>query len=110
MRVEVHSEGAGAGFATDARRIVARALSGNAGMVDRVRVCAEAGEDAQVLCRFEVQGLRPWRVIVEEVDPDARQALERAASRAAINVGQTLERLLRTTCRGPQPWPATRLS
>ena len=108
MRVEVRSEGAGDGFVADARRRVAQALAGNAGAVERVRVCAQAGGDSQVLCRFEVQGLRAWRVIVEEVDADARQALERAASRVAINVGHTLERVQRTACRGPQPWPATR--
>jgi len=110
MRVEVRSEGAGDGFAEHARRLACAALAGNAGKVDRVKGSAEAGEDGLVLCRFEVQGLRAWRVIVEEVDADPRQALERAASRAAMNVGHTLERVQRTSCRGPQPWPSTRAS
>ncbi|HEY3445455.1 MAG TPA: hypothetical protein VGK67_03780 [Myxococcales bacterium] len=110
MRVEVHGEGAGNGFAAAARRAATQALAGHAGTVERVRVSTEAGDGAQVLCRFEVRGLRAWQVIVEEVDPDAHQALERAACRAAVDVAHTLERVGRTWTSGPQPWPSTRAS
>ncbi|MGC4116167.1 MAG: hypothetical protein QM765_16625 [Myxococcales bacterium] len=110
MRVEVSSEGSAEGFAEQARRVAGRALAGNAVQVERVRVSAEPGEDGQVLCRFEVTGRRAWRVIVEECDRDERQALERAALRAALHVGHTLERVQRSTYRGPQPWPCTRAS
>lgn len=111
MIVEVRCGGAREVEATAAmREQITRALHGHLSRIKRVVVRLEGEGEAGALCHIDVQGDRVWRVIVEEVAPDAGAAVELAAQRLPICVAQALERQQRTRSRGPLPWPATRLS